>query len=188
MSGNTDTGVSDARGCVIWITGRPSAGKSTFARRVRELLGAHCGPTLILDGDAVRARLKPAPGYDEQSRSDFYRTLAGLAALLAEQGFLVLVPATAHKAEFRELARQLAPRFLEVFVDAPLAVCVARDSKGLYAMSRRGEVDALPGIGKHFDAPEHADVVALGGKDGAAHQRLVQLVLRALAAVELAPG
>ncbi|MCB9589904.1 MAG: adenylyl-sulfate kinase [Polyangiaceae bacterium] len=173
---------TSARACVIWITGRPSAGKSRFARCVRDLLSAHCGPTLILDGDAVRARLKPAPGYDEQSRADFYASLAGLAAMLAEQGFLVLVPATAHKAEFRQHARELAPRFIEVFVDAPLEVCEARDSKGLYAMSRRGEVDALPGIGKHFDVPEHPDVVAAGGKDGAAHQRLVQLVLRGFAA------
>ncbi len=178
-----------APGCVIWITGRPSAGKSTFARRVQSLLTTHCGPTLILDGDAVRARLKPAPGYDDQARSDFYASLAGLAALLAEQGFLVLVPATAHKREFRDHARELAPRvteageprFLEVFVDAPLEVCEARDSKGLYAKSKSGEVSDLPGVGKHFDVPQHSDVVAQGGKDGAAHQRLVHQVLRVLA-------
>ncbi|MEZ4229379.1 MAG: adenylyl-sulfate kinase [Polyangiaceae bacterium] len=167
-------------GCVIWITGRPSAGKSTFAREAKRLLSAHCGPTLILDGDAVRGRLKPAPGYDDRARSDFYSTLSGLAALIAEQGFVVLVPATAHKREFRDEARELAPRFLEVFVDAPLEVCEARDSKGLYARSKRGEVDNLPGVGKHFDRPQNPDVVASGGKDGAAQQELVCRVLRLL--------
>ena len=164
--------VKRAGGCVIWITGRPSSGKSTFARQVGDLLTTHCGPTIVLDGDSVRGRLVPAPGYDDQARSDFYASLAGLAALLAEQGFLVLVPATAHKRAFRDHARELAPRFLEVFVDAPLEVCEARDSKGLYAKSRSGEVDALPGVGEHFDVPTQADVVASGGKDGAAQQRL----------------
>jgi adenylylsulfate kinase len=165
-------------GCVIWITGRPSAGKSTFALEVRELLAAQCGPTIILDGDEVRACFKPTPGYDDQARSDFYSSLAGLAGLLAKQSLVVLVPATAHKQEFRDQARELAPKFIEVFVDTPPATCAARDSKGLYEMSKTGDVNNLPGVGKLFDVPQNPDVIASGGKDDSAHQELIRLVLQ----------
>lgn len=160
-------------GCVVWITGRPSAGKSTFAERVRPLIAEQIGPCALLDGDAVRARLVPKPGYSDAERDAFYATLAGLAALLAEQGLVVLVPATAHRAEFRDRARQFAPRFLEVFVDTPAEVCAQRDSKGLYAKSQRGEVTHLPGRGESYQDPTQPDVVASGGKDEAAYAALI---------------
>ncbi len=160
-------------GCVVWITGRPSAGKSTFAERVRPLIAQQVGACALLDGDAVRGRLVPRPGYSAAERDAFYATLAGLAALLAEQGLVVLVPATAHREEFRDRAREVAPRFLEVFVDTPVEICAARDSKGLYAKSERGEVTQLPGAGESYQAPAQPDVVASGGRDEAAYAALI---------------
>lgn len=160
-------------GCVVWITGRPSSGKSTFAERVRPLIAEQVGPCALLDGDAVRARLVPAPGYSDTERDAFYATLAGLAALLAVQGLVVLVPATAHRAAYRDRARELAPRFLEVFVDTPVEICAQRDSKGLYAKSERGEVTQLPGLGETYQNPAQPDVVASGGKDEAAYAALI---------------
>jgi adenylylsulfate kinase len=156
------------RGTVVWITGLPSAGKSTFAARALETLRERGVAACVLDGDAVRASLVPAPGYDEAGRRDFYESLARLAATLASQGLIVLVPATAHRNAFRERARELAPRYLEVLVDTPLAECAARDTKGLYARSQSGETSHVPGAGEAYERPAAPDVVAAGGSDPSA--------------------
>src|SRR5262245_27228141 len=102
-------------GVIVWFTGPASSGKSTLAERVANALEAEARPHCVLDGDAVRTALVPHPGYDVAARADFYETLTRLAVLLAGQGLIVLVPATAHRRAFRERARALAPRFVEVF-------------------------------------------------------------------------
>ena len=112
-------------GVVVWFTGLPSSGKTTLAGRVARALAAAGRAHCVLDGDAVRAALVPPPGYDAASRAAFYATLARLAALLARQGLVVLVPATAHRRAFRDDARALAPRFVEVFVSTDVDTCRA---------------------------------------------------------------
>ena len=152
-------------GAVVWVTGLPSSGKSTFAERAVAGLRTAGTPALLLDGDEVRAALEPAPGYDAAGRDAFYRTLARLAALAAGQGLVAVVAATAHKRSHREFARALAPRLLEVFLDVPLAECARRDPKGLYARAAAGSLAALPGVGEPYEAPGAPDVVARGGRD-----------------------
>jgi adenylylsulfate kinase len=137
-------------GLVVWLTGLPSSGKSTVARRTAALLRPEL-PVAVLDGDEVRAALRPQPGYDDAGRDAFYETLA-------RQGLVVLVPATAHRRAFRDRARDLAPDFLEVLVDTPLEECRRRDAKGLYARAAEGTT-ALPGIGVAFEPPPHPDLV-----------------------------
>lgn len=153
------------KGAVVWVTGLPSAGKSKLAGRIVSRLRAAGVAAAVLDGDQVRAALDPRPGYDAEGRSRFYGTLAHLAALLARQGLVAVVAATSHRRAFRERARALAPRFVEVFVDVPLEVCAGRDSKGLYAAARRGSVAELPGVGSGYERPVSPDVVAGGGED-----------------------
>lgn len=152
-------------GAVIWITGLPSSGKSTLAQRVRARLVKAGRPCAVLDGDDVRAALVPAPGYGARSRGRLYETLGRLAALLARQGLVVLVPASSNRRAYRARARVLAPRFLEVFVDVPLAECVRRDAKGLYAKARAGKVSQLPGIGTAYERPLAPEITARGGRD-----------------------
>ncbi|HSM93232.1 MAG TPA: adenylyl-sulfate kinase [Anaeromyxobacteraceae bacterium] len=164
------------RGAVVWITGLPSSGKSTLARRIQARLRDAGLAAAVLDGDQVRAALDPRPGYDPESRSRFYGALARLAALLAKQGIVAIVAATAHRRAFRERARALAPRFLEVFVDVPLEACAARDAKGLYAAAQRGAVTELPGVGAGFERPLDPDVVADGGEDPAAPEAVAELL------------
>ncbi|MES1174533.1 MAG: adenylyl-sulfate kinase [Myxococcales bacterium] len=137
--------VESMSGIVVWFTGLPSSGKSRFAERVRQRLAERGLRCCLLDGDRVRDLLQPKPGYSEQEREDFYVTLGNLAAELAGQGFLVLVPATASKRSYRDHARQRAPEFLEVWLDADTEECRKRDAKGLYARFARGEVQGLPG-------------------------------------------
>lgn len=156
-----------AKGTVVWLTGLPASGKSTLALRLaRHLRARH---PVILDSDAVRAAIASELGYGPASRARFYAQLARLAALLASQGHLVLVAATAHRRAFRALARRLAPRFVEVFVEANAADCSARDVKGLY---RRAPA-ALPGAGTAYEPPAHPDVIVHGGRDPEAVRRVV---------------
>jgi adenylylsulfate kinase len=166
-------------GCVVWLTGRPSSGKSTLARSTLEALRARGNATCLLDGDAVRKALVPQPGYDDDGRQAFYATLANLAALLANQGLIVLVPATAHKRIYREHARSVAPRFIEVFVDTAAEEAARRDNKGLYAGARSGEIRNVPGADLPYEPPADPDVRACGGKDPAGVEQIVALANRA---------
>ena len=157
-------------GAVVWLTGLPSSGKSTLALRMLGRLREVARPAAVLDGDEVRDALVPRPGYTLGERDAFYTTLGRLAALLARQGLVVIVAATAHRREWRDRARALAPRFLEVHLDAPAAECRRRDAKGLYARAVAG----LPGAGVEYEAPETPDVAAFGGEDVSALQRILE--------------
>ena len=95
-----------AGGAVVWITGLFASGKSTLAARTAARLRDAGAAAVVLDGDDVREVFVPPHGYDDAGRDAFYRTLAGLAALIARQGTIVIVPATAHLRRWREYARR----------------------------------------------------------------------------------
>jgi adenylylsulfate kinase len=164
----------DPQGIVVWFTGLPGSGKSTLAARVCERLSRRHS-CVVLDSDAIR-RDTHSTGYEPADRDAFYRHLATMAASSADQGFIVLVAATANLRAHRDLARACAPRFLEVWVRTPLAACEARDTKGLYAQARAGHAPELPGIGAPYEPPLAADVVAEGGFDDAAAAEIERLV------------
>jgi len=147
-------------GTVVWFTGLPASGKSTLAERVRERVGG-----ILLDSDAMREVLE-ADNYTD--RDSFYHRLAALAALLARQGHIVLVAATAPRRKHRDDARVLAPRFVEVYVTTPLVECERRDPKHLYASARAGHAPLFPGIGVPYEPPPAPELTATGGKDDAA--------------------
>lgn len=167
-------------GVVVWFTGLPASGKTTLAERIR---GRLCGvgrASVVLDSDALRPVVAPGLGYGPADRHAFYQRLARLAALLAEQGLVVLVAATAPARAHREAARSRVAasgaRYIEVYLRAPREVCEERDEKGLYAMARVGDAPELPGIGADYQVPRRADVVADGGHDSAAADKIIQLV------------
>lgn len=162
-------------GTVVWFTGLPSSGKSTLAQRVHGRLHERGVTACLLDSDALRRLLAPLLGYSEQERDAFYAALAGLAAELASQGLTVLVAATAHRQEYRARARGLAPRFIEVWVATPLDECRRRDSKGLYAAAA-GRPGTLPGVDVAYEPPSDAQVVAAGGRDERAVDRVLDLL------------
>jgi adenylylsulfate kinase len=156
-------------GAIVWFTGLPASGKTTLARRVREHLAQTGRASLLLDSDQLRDLLG-AHSYAPQDRDRFYRSLAALAQLVADQGIVALVAATAPRREDRDRARSPAGdgRFVEVWVSTPLPTCEARDPKGLYAQARRGETSELPGVGVAYEPPLAPDVIAEGGFDDAA--------------------
>lgn len=161
-------------GVVVWFTGLPASGKSTLAAAVHERLRAAGRPACVLDSDEVRDALRPAPAYDVQARDDFYATLGNLAGLLARQGLVTLVAATANHRRYRDAARAIAPRFVQVYVCASADECARRDRKGLYAAARAGKITGLPGVNADYEPPEHADVVARGGQDEEALARVLK--------------
>ena len=163
---------------VVWVSGLPSAGKSTFAEHALASLKAQDIGVCLLDGDAVRACLVPKLGFSREERAQFYETLANLAALLARQGLVVLVAATAHERTFRERARSVAPAFVEVWVDTPLEECARRDTKGLYEAARSGAAHDVPGANEPYEPPLEPEVVAHGGFDADARARLLTLLQR----------
>ena len=142
-------------GVVAWFTGLPSSGKSTLAAEVAGELRLRGIEAVTLDSDELRAALVPPLGYDDASREHLYETLARLAATIARQGHIVLVPATAHRRAYRDAARALAPSFVEIFVDTPLDECKKRDTKGLYAH----HVAQAPGAGLPYEPPTAPDHV-----------------------------
>jgi adenylylsulfate kinase len=161
-------------GAVVWLTGLPASGKSTLANRLDARLREARVPAVVLDGDEVREVLVPRPGHDDDGRDRYYRTLAGLAALLSRRGLVAIVAATAHRRVWRDLARARAPRFVEVHVATPLDECRRRDPKGLYAHADR--LAALPGAGVPYEPPEHPDVVAPAGDDARAADAVLALL------------
>ena len=162
-------------GMVVWFTGLPSAGKTTLAGAVRSRLVRLGTVPCMLDGDVLRAIIAPTFGYSESDRAQFYSALARLAAELAKQGLIVLVPATAHLRVYRQYARQLSARFVEVWVTTSLAECRRRDSKELYA-SAANSPGQLPGVDIRYEEPEHAEVLAAGGDDFGAVERILSFV------------
>jgi len=156
---------------IVWITGLPQSGKSTLASRLADAVEV---PRCVLDSDDLRTNLYPKLGYDEADRDAFYAGLGNLALLLAKQGLLVIVAATASRRAYRDSVRRCADQFIEVFVDADTETCRTRDQKGLYD----GDKKSLPGLGTTYERPPAAEIVATGGHDDDALAQILASVAR----------
>jgi adenylylsulfate kinase len=176
--------LSAMTGAIVWFTGLPSSGKSRLAGRVQARLASEHIPCCVLDGDRVRSLLHPQPGYSTAERDDFYLTLGGLAVELAQQGLVVLVPATANRKQYRDRIRAQAPRFVEVWMTASLDECRLRDAKRLYAQFAGGQVQGIPGEDTIYEAPDRAEVTAAGADDDHA----VLQILESIAALDTSPA
>lgn len=142
-------------GFVIWITGLPASGKSSLAKAIHDLLADENIMTIILDANDLRALLTPEPEYTDAERRWFYQVMTDLAVQFAWQGANVIIAATGNRRLYREQARRQSPRFAEVYLDCPLAICQNRDPKGQYVDAACA--DRLPGIGVAYEpsfAPE----------------------------------
>jgi bifunctional enzyme CysN/CysC len=145
---------------IIWFTGLSGSGKSSVANLMEKRLTAEGKHAYILDGDNVRHGLNKDLGFTEAARVENIRRVAEVARLMADAGLIVLVSFISPFRNERRIAREIAGeiRFVEAYMDTPLAVCEARDPKGLYARARKGEIKNFTGIDSPFEAPENADV------------------------------
>lgn len=148
----------------VWLTGLSGSGKSSVARELAARLHARGLEPAVLESDALRTQLTPCARYDASDRDFFYGTLARLAALVVQAGRPALVDATANRRAYRDAARAAIARFVEVFVDTPLEVCEARDTKGLYRKAREGGDLNLPGVRAPYEPPAAPEVVVRGDR------------------------
>lgn len=151
-----------ATGATLWLTGLPSAGKSTLARALAASLRDGGRPVELLDGDEVRRNLTAGLGFSRADRDTNVSRIGWVAELLARNGVLVLVPVIAPYAGTRAAVRaaHTANRtaYLEVHVATPLDVCATRDVKGLYAAQRNGRVSGLTGVDDPYEPPSSPDL------------------------------
>jgi adenylylsulfate kinase len=150
-------------GATIWLTGLPSAGKTTIAHATAERLRAAGHRVEVLDGDAVREHLSAGLGFTRQDRETNISRIGYVADLLARNGVLVLAavisPYESARAEVRNRHVTSGVPYLEVHVATPVDVCSARDVKGLYAKQRNGEIRGLTGVDDVYEAPAAPDLV-----------------------------
>ncbi|MFA5074022.1 MAG: adenylyl-sulfate kinase [Nitrospirota bacterium] len=156
--------MSEQEGIGIWITGIPASGKTTITKELVTQLRAYDIPVVILESDEIRSILTPEPIYQEDERNWFYQTLALLGKSISKNGVHVIFDATGNRREYRDYARSLFRRFIEVYVQCPLAVCINRDPKGIYRTAKEGKTVSVPVIQVPYEAPKHPEVV-LDGRD-----------------------
>ena len=160
------------KGCVLWFTGLSGCGKSTLANAVDRRLHALGVRSFVLDGDNVRLGLNAAPallrerhgeafaarfglGFGAEDREENIRRIGAVAELFAQAGIVALTAFISPYRRDRDAVRAMLPAgdFVEVFVDAPLEVCEARDPKGLYKQARAGQIRGFTGIDDPYEVP-----------------------------------
>ena len=156
----THSGLKGQKPAVLWFTGLSGAGKSTIANLVEKKLAALGRHTFLLDGDNVRHGLNRDLGFTEADRIENIRRVGEVARLMADAGLIVLTAFISPFRAERQMVRALLPEgeFIEIFVDTPLADAENRDTKGLYAKARAGELKNFTGIDSPYEPPETPEI------------------------------
>jgi len=177
-------------GATVWLNGLSGSGKSTVASALNQRLVADGRLTYTLDGDNVRHGLNGDLGFSAEDRAENVRRIAEVARLLADAGLIVLVPVISPYRAGRDHARALHAAaglpFVEVFVDAPLDVCEARDPKGLYAKARAGDLPGFTGIDDPYEPPLAPELVVESASTSPAGA--AERILAALDAADILPA
>ena len=174
------TALNQHKPAVLWFTGLSGAGKSTIANLVESRLHAMGVHTYLLDGDNVRHGLNRDLGFTDADRVENIRRVAEVAKLFVDAGTVVLVSFISPFRAERQMARDLigADAFLEVFVDAPIELCRARDPKGLYRKADAGQIKNFTGIDSPYEAPLAPDILLKATEGSAADH--AEILLRVL--------
>ncbi|HEX9960059.1 MAG TPA: bifunctional sulfate adenylyltransferase/adenylylsulfate kinase, partial [Pyrinomonadaceae bacterium] len=129
------------QGVCVWFTGLSGAGKSTTAEILTAILSAHGRRATLLDGDIVRTHLSAGLGFDKAGRDANVRRIGFVASEIVRHGGVAVCAAISpYRLTRAEVRKMVGENFVEVYVDTPLAVCEQRDTKGMYAKARRGEI------------------------------------------------
>ena len=173
VSRETHAALKDQRPAVLWFTGLSGAGKSTIANLVEKKLVARGRHTFLLDGDNVRHGLNRDLGFTEADRIENIRRIGEVARLMTDAGLIVLTAFISPFRAEREMVRKMVPdgEFIEIFVDTPLAEAEKRDTKGLYAKVRAGELKNFTGIDSPYEPPQkpkiRIDTTKMSAEDAA---------------------
>lgn len=145
---------------VLWFTDFSRPGKSTIAGTLEEALHERSISTYLLDGGNMRHDLYSDLGFNDEDRKKNIRRVDGVARLTIDAGLVALTAfMSPHRTERQVVRKRLGEgRFIEVFIGTPLAICEARDPKGLCKKARTGRLRNFIGIGSVYEAPEKAGV------------------------------
>jgi adenylyl-sulfate kinase len=146
-------------GFCIWLTGLPSAGKTTIAKALTPKLKAMGWNVELLDGDEIRTGLSADLGFDRKAREMHASRVTFVAKILSRNGVIPIVALISPYRTSRAKARNDIGAFIEVYVTTPLEVCEQRDVKGLYKKARAGQIKEMTGIDDPYEAPEHPEIV-----------------------------
>ena len=148
------------QGACIWFTGLSGSGKSSTAEVLTVLLMEHGRQVTVLDGDVVRTNLSKGLGFSKEDRDTNIRRIGFVVSEIVRHGGVAIAAAISPYKATRDDVRNVvgADRFIEVFVNTPLEVCEARDTKGMYAKARRGEIKDFTGIDDPYEAPENPEI------------------------------
>jgi adenylyl-sulfate kinase len=145
-------------GFCIWLTGLPSAGKTTIARELIPLLKARGWNVELLDGDEVRQGLSSDLGFGRAARETHAGRVTYVAKVLARNGVIPIVALISPYASSRARARKDIGRFVEVYVTTPIEVCEQRDVKGLYKKAHAGLIHEMTGVDDPYEPPESPEI------------------------------
>jgi adenylylsulfate kinase len=154
--------MSAQEGFALWLTGIPASGKSSITRELVKQLHARHVSVVVLESDEMRKILTPAPTYSDEERSQFYRALVLIGALIARNGINVIFDATANKRAYRDQARQTINKFVEAYVICPQDICIQRDPKGIYAQAELKIATNVPGIQAAYEPPVNPELTLDG--------------------------
>ena len=185
ISKQSRAALNEQQPCVLWLTGLSGAGKSSIANAVEKRLHKAGYHTYILDGDNIRHGLNRDLGFKEEDRVENIRRVAEVAHLMVDAGLIVITSFISPFRADRAMARSLFAKeeFLEVFIDTPLAVAESRDTKGLYAKARRGELKNFTGIDSAYEKPQQPEIRITTTDctiDEAAEQIITELRMRGI--------
>ncbi len=143
---------------VLWFTGLSGAGKSTLADMLYDFFSVNGCAVEKLDGDKVRS-IFPSTGFTEEARKEHIHRIGFTASLLEKHGVSVIASFISPNARARHFARNLCNNFIEVYLSTSLAECERRDTKGLYAKARSGQIKNFTGIDAPYEAPSSPELV-----------------------------
>ena len=151
----------NGRGVCVWFTGLSGSGKSTTASALIRLIGERGRELTVLDGDVVRTHLSKGLGFSREDRDTNVRRIGFVAAEVVRHGGIAITAAVSPYRATRNEVRNMidAGRFVEVYVNAPLEACEARDTKRLYARARLGEIEDFTGISSPYEEPQNPEIV-----------------------------
>jgi len=190
------------RGCVVWFTGLSGSGKSTVANLVEQKLFERGAHTYLLDGDNVRHGLCAGPnllepvhgsefakrfglGFGPQDREENIRRVGAITELFASAGLICLTAFVSpyrvdrDRVRYGVESRGAKGDFLEVFVNTPLEICIARDPKGLYQQAIQGKIPNFTGISDPYESPESAELELAGDSQTPEHlaEQVIQMLI-----------
>lgn len=147
------------KGFTIWLTGLPSAGKSTIAHLIASELAKRGHNVEVLDGEEIRKNLSKGLGFGKEDRDTHIERIGYVAKLLSRNRVAVIVAAISPYREVRDRIRATIEHYAEVHVRCPVEICERRDVKGLYARARRGEIPEFTGVSAPYEEPLKPEVV-----------------------------